>query len=157
MEVETDDEVHRVDAIWLGPPNATFAWRARYVAYGLFLALFLIVLTVVRKIGFDFGFFTLVWSVIIAVVLTRLIGKLLSYERPFTQVLVMFVRELTAPRRITKGTGGTTTLAKVRVRSTLPKPRSRKQRREEAQQQRLLLEEQRYQQRVNAWRQTDHG
>ena len=33
--VRTDDEVYRVDSVWLGPPRATFPWRARYVSYGL--------------------------------------------------------------------------------------------------------------------------
>ena len=33
--VRTDDEVYRVDSVWLGPPRATFPWRARYVAYGV--------------------------------------------------------------------------------------------------------------------------
>ena len=35
MLVRTDDEVYRVDAVWLGPPRATFPWRARYVSYGV--------------------------------------------------------------------------------------------------------------------------
>ena len=42
MRVRTDDEVYRVDAVWLGPPKATFPWRARYVAWGVGIVVFLV-------------------------------------------------------------------------------------------------------------------
>ena len=35
MLVRTDDEVYRIDSVWLGPPRATFPWRARYVKNNL--------------------------------------------------------------------------------------------------------------------------
>jgi len=35
LRIRTDDEVYRVDAVWLGPPKATFPFRARYVAWGV--------------------------------------------------------------------------------------------------------------------------
>ena len=51
--VRTDDEVYRVDAVWLGPPRATFPWRARYVSYGLGLWLMILVMFVQRRIGIE--------------------------------------------------------------------------------------------------------
>src|SRR5699024_11447036 len=62
LQVRTDDEVYRVDAVWLGPPKATFPWRARYVAWGVGIPVFLVVLTIERQFGLGFGFFTTAWA-----------------------------------------------------------------------------------------------
>ena len=58
MRVQTDDDVYAVDNHWLGPPGRTFAWRARYSAYGVFGAVLLLVLAVERRAAIGFGF----WS-----------------------------------------------------------------------------------------------
>src|SRR5436309_14042886 len=84
VRVRTDDEVYRVDAVWLGPPKATFPWRARYVAWGVGILVFLLTLTVERWIGFGFGFFTVAWGLVITVVLTRFICSKISHDRPLT-------------------------------------------------------------------------
>jgi hypothetical protein len=55
MRIRTDDEVYRVDAVWLGPPKATMPWRVRYVAWGVGTVVFLLVMTVERRIGVPFG------------------------------------------------------------------------------------------------------
>jgi hypothetical protein len=121
MKVGTDDEVHRVDSIWLGPPNATFPWRARYIAWGLFLVLLLALMTLARQF-MGFGFFMFMWCVIGAIVLTRWIGRLINHERPFGSVLTMALRELHTPRRQDKGTSGSTSIAQLRVRRERPRP-----------------------------------
>ncbi|HEY2696406.1 MAG TPA: hypothetical protein VGJ45_13120 [Pseudonocardiaceae bacterium] len=123
MQVRTDDEVYRVDAVWLGPPKATFPWRARYVAWGVGILVFFIVFGIQRAIGFGFGFFTIAWGLIITVGLTRFICSRISHERPLTAVLTMWGRELTAPREATGGTGGAASATRVRVRGTRPRPR----------------------------------
>ena len=123
MQVRTDDEVYRVDAVWLGPPKATFPWRARYVAWGVGILVFFIVFSIQRAIGFGFGFFTIAWGLVITVVLTRFICSRISHERPLTAVLTMWARELTAPREASSGTGGAASATRVRVRSTRPRPR----------------------------------
>lgn len=123
MQVRTDDEVYRVDAVWLGPPKATFPWRARYVAWGVGILVFFVVFGIQRAIGFGFGFFTIAWGLIITVVLTRFICSRISHERPLTAVLTMWGRELTAPREATSGSGGAASATRVRVRSTRPRPR----------------------------------
>ena len=33
MRVVPDDEVYRVNTVWLGPRGLTFPWTARYLAY----------------------------------------------------------------------------------------------------------------------------
>jgi hypothetical protein len=123
VQVRTDDEVYRVDAVWLGPPKATFPWRARYVAWGVGILVFLVVLTVQRAIGFGFGFFTVAWGLVITVVLTRFICSRISHERPLGAVLAMWGRELTSPRETSGGRGGAASATRIRVHPTRPRPR----------------------------------
>lgn len=123
MHVRTDDEVYRVDAVWLGPPKATFPWRARYVAWGVGIVVFLLVLAAERRMGIGFGFFSTGWAVVITIAVTRLICSRISHERPLSAVMVMWLRELTAPRKAAGGKGGAASVAKIRMRSTRPRPK----------------------------------
>lgn len=126
MRIRTDDEIYRVDAVWLGPPKATFPWRARYVAWGVGIAVFLLVLAVERRMNIGFSFFSTAWAVVLTVALTRLIGSRISHERPLGAVLVMWLRELTAPREESTGQGGAASAARVRVRSDRPRPKAQR-------------------------------
>lgn len=123
MRIRTDDEVYRVDAVWLGPPKATFPWRARYVAWGVGILVFLMVLLIERRMGFGFGFFSTGWAIVITILLTRLICSRITHERPLTAVAVMWLRELTAPRTEAESKGGAASAAKVRLRAQRPRPR----------------------------------
>lgn len=135
MRVRTDDEVYRVDAVWLGPPKATFPWRARYVAWGVGIVVFLVVLTIERQMGVGFGFFSTAWALVATIILTRFITARISHERPLTAVMSMWVRELTAPRERTASTGGAASAARIRVAPQRPRPKlSRKQQRRARQQ-----------------------
>ena len=80
--VRTDDEVYRVDSVWLGPPRATFPWRARYVSYGVGLLVMIIVMFVQRRIGIGLDFFSVAWALVLTVVVTRVLGQRIDYERP---------------------------------------------------------------------------
>ncbi|WP_190817572.1 hypothetical protein [Saccharopolyspora pogona] len=128
MRIRTDDEIYRVDAVWLGPPKATFPWRARYVAWGVGLVVFLIVLGVERRMNIGFGFFSTAWAVVITVVVTRIICSRIGHERPLGAVLVMWLRELTTPREKTSGTGGAASAARIRVKAQRPRPRKKSKR-----------------------------
>jgi hypothetical protein len=123
VQVRTDDEVYRVDAVWLGPPKATFPWRARYVAWGIGILVFILVLTGERAVGFGFSFFTVAWALIATVVLTRLICSRINHERPLSAVFAMWGRELNAPRERTVSIGGAASATKVHVRQARPRPR----------------------------------
>ena len=46
MRVTPDDEVYRVNTVWLGPSGLTFPWTARYLAYATWLITLLVVLFV---------------------------------------------------------------------------------------------------------------
>ncbi|MCE7008330.1 hypothetical protein LWC34_36790 [Kibdelosporangium philippinense] len=126
MRVRTDDEVYRVDAVWLGPPKATFPWRARYVAWGVGVVVFLVTMTVERWIGVGFGFFSTAWALVITVLITRFICSRISHERPLGSVLTMWSRELTAPRETSAGEGGAVSATRVRVNAQRPRPKVKK-------------------------------
>lgn len=123
MLIRTDDDVYRVDAVWLGPPKATFPWRARYVAWGVGVVVFLVVLAVERWIGLGFDFFNTAWALIATVALTRLICSRINHERPLGTVLAMWVRELNAPRETNTGQGGAVSATRVRVNGQRPRPK----------------------------------
>ena len=119
-KILTDDEVYRVNNVWLGPPNATVPFRARYVSW--FIGIVLSVLCfAVAKTWFGFGFFVLAWSLIIAVALTRWAGSKITHERGLASVLVMFGREVSTPRRRTSHGGGAAGTKAVRVREHRPR------------------------------------
>jgi hypothetical protein len=122
VRIRTDDEVYRVDAVWLGPPKATFPWRARYVAWGVGVVVFLLVLTLVRQTPLAFGW-ALAWSMVATVAITRLITSRINHERPLGAVLTMWVRELTAPREQITGQGGAVSATRIRVRAHRPRPK----------------------------------
>ncbi|MFD2421942.1 hypothetical protein [Amycolatopsis pigmentata] len=126
MRIRTDDEVYRVDAVWLGPPKATFPWRARYVAWGVGIAVFLVVLTAERQLGVGFGFFSTAWAFVATILVTRLITAKISHERPLGAVFTMWLRELHTPRERTRGDGGAVTATKIRVTAGRPLPRQKR-------------------------------
>jgi hypothetical protein len=113
--VRTDDEVYRVDAVWLGPPRATFPWRARYVSYGLGLLVMILVMFIQRRVGIGLDFFSVAWALVLTVLITRFLGKRIDYERPLGQVLALFRMEVTGPRARTAVAGGPVRSAHVRI------------------------------------------
>ncbi|HEV2779582.1 MAG TPA: hypothetical protein VGX25_09295 [Actinophytocola sp.] len=126
MRIRTDDEVYRVDAVWLGPPKATFPWRARYVAWGVGTVVFLFVLTVFRQMGISL-FWAIAWGLVVTIGITMIICARISHERPLGAVLTMWIRELTAPREVVTGRGGAVSASAIRVHTQRPrrKPRRR--------------------------------
>jgi len=123
VRIRTDDDVYRVDAVWLGPPRATFPWRARYVAWGVGVVVFLVVLTVERWVGLGFDFFNTAWGLVVTVALTRFITTRISHERPLGAGMSMWSKELTAPRETSTGRGGAVSATRVRVNGQRPRPR----------------------------------
>ncbi|MFC4946844.1 hypothetical protein [Pseudonocardia sp. GCM10023141] len=115
MLVRTDDEIYRVDSVWLGPPRATFPWRARYVAYGLGLLVMIAIMFVQRRIGIGLDFFSVAWALLLTVVFTRFLGQRINYERPLGQVLAHFKLEISGPRASTAVAGGPIRSGHVRV------------------------------------------
>lgn len=120
MRIRTDDEVYRVDAVWLGPPKATFPWRARYVAWGVGTVVFLFVLTIFRQLGVTL-FWSIAWGLVCTIGLTMIICARISHERPLSAVVAMWLRELHAPREVVTGRGGAVSASAIRMRSERPR------------------------------------
>jgi hypothetical protein len=126
--VRTDDEVYRIDAVWLGPPRATFPWRARYVSYGLGLMVMILVMFVQRRVGIGLDFFSVAWALVLTVFVTRLLGKRINYERPLGQVLELFRHEVRGPRARTVVAGGPVRAGHVRVTRSRARPKATRRR-----------------------------
>jgi hypothetical protein len=98
MRIEADDEIYRVNAVWLGPEQFQFPWRATYRAYGLGIVTFVLLLTIARQL-YGVTFWSVVFTFVVAIKLTQVINKRLGYERPFSSVVAMAIKEINAPRR----------------------------------------------------------
>ncbi len=115
MRVSPDDEVYRVNTVWLGPRGLTFPWTARYLAYAVWLVTFAVV------IGFEVAVPGLspgippTWEVVITTLFTYGVMGLVDHERPVAAVWQTFVADLSAPRRAVSRTMVTST-RKVRIR-----------------------------------------
>lgn len=125
MLVRTDDEVYRVDSVWLGPPRATFPWRARYVSYGVGLLAMILVMFVQRRLGIGLDFFSVAWALVLTVVATRFLGQRIDYERPLGQVVALFGHEVRGPRASTAVAGGAVRCGHVRRGPVVAPSRSR--------------------------------
>lgn len=126
MRIRTDDEIYRVDAVWLGPPKATFPWRARYVAWGVGIPMFLVILGLERQLGIGFGFFSTAWAFVLAIAITRMITAKITHERPLSAVFAMWLRELQSPREKTGADGGAASASKIKVRAERPLPKHKR-------------------------------
>ena len=121
MQIRTDDDVYRVDAVWLGPPRATFPWRARYSSYGVGLIVMIIVMFLQRRLGIPLGFFSVAWALLITVVVVRFVAKRIDEDRPLLEWLTLFVHELRGPRRRTRGRGSTVGTGHVQIEAARPR------------------------------------
>ncbi|MEU6700057.1 hypothetical protein [Pseudonocardia sp. NPDC046786] len=122
MLVRTDDEVYRVDAVWLGPPRATFPWRARYVSYGVGLLVMMLIMMIQRRLGIGLDFFSVAWALVGTVAITRFLGHKIDYERPLGQVLAHFWAEVTGPRADPRANGGSVRARHVRIQTSRNQP-----------------------------------
>jgi hypothetical protein len=93
-----DDDVYRVDSVWLGPRRATLPWRARYVAYAVGLVVFVALQVIERRVGIALSFWAVMWSLLGTVAITRGLLRLIDYERPLTAILAAIANEIGAPR-----------------------------------------------------------
>ncbi|GGL37611.1 hypothetical protein H9L10_15575 [Phycicoccus endophyticus] len=120
MRLPVDDEIYNVNAVWLGPPGKTLPFRARYVAYGVGAAVFLLLQMLERRLGIGLGFFALAYTLLITIAVTKVILRVVDHDRPLGSVLRGFVNEVSAPRDHTRAV--TSTLRPARVRAVLSRP-----------------------------------
>jgi len=65
MRVAPDDEVYRVNTVWLGPRGLTFPWTARYLAYAVWLLTFMIIIGIEAVTPLNVGL-PAVWQTFVA-------------------------------------------------------------------------------------------
>ena len=98
MRLEPDDEVYRINAVWLGPRGLTLPWVARYTAYAIWVAAFVLILLVEAVTPLPTGL-PPVWEFAVSVLLTYAVMGLIDHERPLRSVLETVRAEVTGPRR----------------------------------------------------------
>jgi len=101
MRVTPDDEVYRVNTVWLGPTGLTFPWTARYLAYATWLAVFLLVLLVEAISPLTVSTVP-IWEICVTTLFTYGLMGFIDHERPARAVWQSFMVDLTAPRPSTK-------------------------------------------------------
>jgi hypothetical protein len=97
VRVRPDDEVYRINTVWLGPRGLTFPWTARYLAYGVWLITFLGVLFVEAVTPLSIGV-PPVWEICLTTLFTYAVMGLVDHERPVVSVFQTLRSEVNAPR-----------------------------------------------------------
>ena len=97
MLIRPDDEVYRVDAVWLGPRGFTLPWSARYSAYGIWLVLFVSVLLVEAALPMRVSV-PPVWEFVLSVLATYALTGVIDHDRPLISVWELLRSEASAPR-----------------------------------------------------------
>jgi len=118
VRVAPDDEVYRVRTEWLGPDGLTLPWSARYQAYGLWLALFVIILAVELFTPLSVGL-PPVWEICIATLITYAVMAYTDYDVPLRAVVPVVFSEIRRAVTRRKQTGATLALT-ARVKVTRP-------------------------------------
>ena len=107
LTVRPDDEVYQFDTVWLGPDEYTLPIQARYVAWGTWLACFLVAAAVLIPVGGHgpggvLG--SLMWSIAVSVVAARAVMLVVDHERPLRSLPQLFGAEARAA--LAAGRGG---------------------------------------------------
>jgi hypothetical protein len=98
MLLHPDDDVYRVDAVWLGPRGMTLPWSARYTAYGIWLVLFVSILMTEAVLPMRVNV-PPVWETVLSVLATYAVTGVVDHERPLASLVQLVRSELCAPRK----------------------------------------------------------
>jgi hypothetical protein len=105
VRLRPDDDVYRINAVWLGPRGLTLPWVARYSAYAVWLVIFLLILAVEGVTPLTVGV-PPVWEFAISVLATYAVMGFVDHERPVRALLELGRNEVTAPRKVTAAQRG---------------------------------------------------
>jgi hypothetical protein len=148
LTVRPDDEVYQFDTVWLGPDEYTLPIQARYVAWGTWLACFLVAAAVLIPLGGNGAggvIGSLLWAVAVSVVASRAVMLVVDHERPLRSLPAMFSAEaraaLAASRRAERSV--LVRPAQVRVRELPDKARQLRDRRRAVEQRRATKDRRR--------------
>jgi hypothetical protein len=101
VRLKPDDDVYRINAVWLGPRGLTLPWVARYAAYAIWLVIFLAILLVEQLTPLPTGI-PPVWEFAISVLATYALMGFVDHERPVRSLVELVSSEVSAPRRSTE-------------------------------------------------------
>lgn len=97
MLLSPDDEVYRVDAVWLGPRGLTLPWSARYTAYGIWLVIFVAILSIEAVLPMQVNV-PPVWETVISILATYALTGVIDHDRPLASVIQLVRWEVRTPR-----------------------------------------------------------
>lgn len=117
MLLRPDDDVYRVDAVWLGPRGLTLPWAARYSAYGIWVVLFVGVLLVEAVLPMRVNI-PPVWELVLTILATYALTGVIDHDRPLITVWQLVRGEAAAPRLTKPQKPVRLSTTTVRVRST---------------------------------------
>lgn len=115
MLIRPDDDVYRVDAVWLGPQGFTLPWAARYSAYGIWVILFVGILLVEAALPMRVNI-PPIWELVFSILATYAVTGVIDHERPVASVWETLRAELDAPRSKDRLVTTRMSANKVRVR-----------------------------------------
>jgi hypothetical protein len=116
VRLRVDDEIYRVDGVWLGPPRRTLPWRARYIAYAVGLGVFIVLQVLERRLGIAISFWSLAYSLLATIAVTTAVLRAVDHDRTITSLVSAFGHEVGAPRLDTREQSTTWRVDKVRIR-----------------------------------------
>jgi len=119
LTVRPDDEVYQFDTVWLGPDEYTLPIQARYVAWGTWLACFLLAAAVLVPVGGhgpEGVLGSLIWSVAVSVVAARAVMLIVDHERPLRSLPQLFSAEARAALAAGRGSERSILVRPGRVR-----------------------------------------
>ena len=133
LTVRPDDEVYQFDTVWLGPDEYTLPIQARYVAWGTWLACFLVAAALLVPLGGGgpagvLG--SLIWALALSVVLSRAVMLVVDHERPLRSLPALFSAEARAAMAARRRTERALLVrpGRIRVRETPEKARKIRER-----------------------------
>lgn len=118
MLVVPDDEIYRVDEVFLGPEKFRFPWRWTYRQWAIAVVSFLALQAIERQLGIPIGVWPLLFSGMITAWLAQISREAISWDRGLRVAAQEAHLEMRGPREDTHT-----------VRAVLTFPRSRRARR----------------------------
>lgn len=97
MDMHTDDELYRVDDVYLGPRGRPLPFRVRYRAYWVGGALFGTVILGEIWTG-TLGILPALYGLVATVYLTTQVMRHIDHDRPMRAMAAVAWHEVTAPR-----------------------------------------------------------
>lgn len=115
MRLQPDDEIYRINAVWLGPRGLTLPWTARYAAYGIWLTLFITVMIIEAVLPMRVSL-PPVWEAVFSVLGTYAISGVIDHDRPLRSVIQLIRTELAAPHRAPRPSSCRLRVERIRIR-----------------------------------------